>query len=73
MKKENAEVMIKAEDLRQATDEELEQVIEESTQKLHEMRSADMHGNKWIPKKPHLIKAHKKLIARANTILRERY
>lgn len=55
--------------LRESSDKELNQVVQESQQTLLEIRT---QANFAPVPKPHLIKAHKKLIARCKTVLNER-
>ena len=68
MKSANQEVFISAEFLRESSPDELVAAIDEAQQKLLELRS---EANFAPLGKPHLVKAYKKLIARAKTILRE--
>ncbi len=55
--------------LRESTDDELEAVIKESQQAILELKTQAQFAS---PEKPHLIRTHKKLIARCKTLLRER-
>lgn len=68
----NQEVFISNELLRESSDEELRAALTETQQKLLELRSEDSLGRVWNPKRPHLAKGYKKLIARIKTVLRER-
>lgn len=55
--------------LRESTDDELEAVIKESQQAILDLKTQAQ----FAPlEKPHLIRTHKKLIARCKTLLRER-
>lgn len=67
MKKENREVMLSMEDLRACSDKELNTIINESQQAILGIRT---EGQFCPIEKPHLLKAHKKLIARCKTILK---
>jgi ribosomal protein L29 len=66
----NKEVFIGAEDLRECTIEQLQEVIEETKQKLFELRRISAEMNRVD--KPHLFAGYRRLIARAETILREK-
>ncbi len=55
--------------LRESSDKELEAVIEESQQALLDIRTQAQFAP---PEKPHLFKAHRKLIARCKSVLNER-
>lgn len=55
--------------LRESQDHEIEEVIKESQEALLEIRT---QANFCPIEKPHLIRQHKRLIARCKTILRER-
>jgi len=69
MKDENRELYLKTEELRACSIKELQAVIEDSQQRLLEIR----HQSQLRPNpKPHQIKALKKQIARCETIIKEK-
>lgn len=72
MRDENKEVFVPVADLRESTPDELRAVIAETKQKLLEIREQNSYGRKFEPPKPHLIREYKKLIARCETLLREK-
>ncbi len=75
MKAENKEIFMDAETLRESSTEELEGALRETKERLHTIRSdaAVIGSAKRLDcEKPHLMKGCRKLIARIETILRER-
>jgi len=68
----NDEIYISNELLRESSDEELEDVIKDCQERLFEMRHQQASLKGLTMKRHHIIKATKKLIARAKTILNER-
>lgn len=73
MKDENKEAMLPISTLRECNEFMLSKVIAESEQAIFDIRQQNASfGRKWPVKKLHLIKLHRKQIARCKTILSER-
>ena len=71
MRDENKELFIPMSELRQCSDEQLQDVIDETKQNLETIRhQSAIMGTPTA--QHHRIRGSKKLIARCNTILRER-
>lgn len=74
MKDENRESMLPTSTLRNCTDDALQAIIVDSEEDIFEMRQQNAEfGRQWPVSKPHLLKAHRRQIARCHTILSERY
>ncbi len=72
MKDENKEAMLSMSALRDYTYDMLRNVIVESEEVMFELRQQNAEfGRKWPVAKPHLIKAHRRQIARCHTLLAE--
>lgn len=69
MRTESQEVFISADFLRDASDEELKGLIEETQKRLLDLKT---QAQFCPPEKSHLFRSYRRLIARAKTILRER-
>jgi ribosomal protein L29 len=72
MRKENEELFLSIEALRECTDSQLEAVIVEAQQRQYEIINQSMHGNQIDIEQPHQLKALRKQIARCNTIMNEK-
>lgn len=73
MKDENKEAMLAISALRECTDDVLRGVIVESEEAIFTMRQANADfGRHWQVTKPHLMKAHRRQIARCKTLLSKR-
>jgi len=75
MRTENAEVFVSAQDLRESSTDELLEALKEAEENLLRIREeAAVGATRLQPdyEKPHIVKGHRKLIARIKTILRER-
>lgn len=72
MKDENKAAMLPISTLRGCSDYTLRSVIVESEKAIFDIRQQNARmGGQWPASKPHLIKAHRKQIARCQTLLRE--
>jgi len=65
MKRENKEVFVDTKTLRECSTDELQMALKEAREPLSTRTKPDYP-------KPHLVKGYRKLIARIETILRER-
>ena len=75
MKDENKEAMIPVDELRDyCNDEELRGIIADSEKAIFAIRQQNSEfGRQWPVSKPHLLKLHRRQIARCHTVLSEGY